>query len=59
VFLREHRYGLFDESFQQEFAAMRSDTPYGTAAKPPVRLAIVTPLKAYQQASDAAAVENT
>ena len=58
VFLRQYRHELFDDSFQAELEAMYSDAPFGTAPKPPAMLAMVTLLQAYQQASDAAAVEN-
>jgi len=58
VFLREYRHELFDDSFQTELEAMYSDAPYGTAPRPPAMLAMVTLLQAYQQASDAVAVEN-
>jgi len=58
VFLREHRHELFDASFQAELEAMYCGAPYGTAPRPPAMLAMVTLLQAYQQASDAAAVEN-
>jgi hypothetical protein len=58
VFLRQFRHELFDESFQQELEEMYSDAPYGTAPKPPAMLAMVTLLQAYQQSSDAAAVEH-
>jgi len=58
VFLRQCRHELFDEAFQDELLAMYCDTPRGTAAKPPALLAMVTLLQAYEQTSDAAAVEN-
>jgi hypothetical protein len=58
VFLRRHRSRLFDDGFQAELAGMYSDAPRGTAPKPPALLAMVTLLQAYEQASDAVAVEN-
>ena len=58
VFLRRHRSELFDDAFQAELEAMYSDAPHGTAPLPPALLAMVTLLQAYQQSSDAAAVEN-
>lgn len=58
VFLRRHRHELFDDVFRAELAAMYSDAPGGTSPKDPALLAMVTLLQAYQQASDAAAVEN-
>lgn len=57
VFLRKQRHLLFDEAFQQELAAMYADYPRGTAPLPPAMLAMVTLLQAYEQKSDAAAVE--
>lgn len=57
AFLRRHRHELFDEAFQQELAQMYSDSPRGTAAIAPALLAMVTLLQAYEQKSDAAAVE--
>jgi hypothetical protein len=57
VFLRRRRHELFDESFQEELAAMYCDCPRGTPPKPPALLAMVTLLQAYEQKSDAAAVE--
>ncbi len=57
AFLRRHRHELFDEEFQDELAGMYSDLPRGTPPKPPAQLAMVTLLQAYEQKSDAAAVE--
>jgi hypothetical protein len=57
AFLRRHRTELFDEQFQAELASMYSDRPRGTRPKPPALLAMVTLLQAYEQKSDAAAVE--
>ena len=57
AFLRRHRLELFDEGFQAELAAMYSDRPRGTLPLPPAMLAMVTLLQAYEQKSDAAAVE--
>lgn len=60
LFLREHRHELFDSEFQSELAAMYAgETQGGRPAKPPAMLAMVTLLQAYQQTSDAVAVENT
>lgn len=58
VFLRRHRHELLDAEFQAELAAMYSDKPRGTPPLPPAMLAMVTLLQAYEQASDAVAVEN-
>lgn len=57
AFLRKHRSELFDEEFQAELASMYSARPRGTKPKPPALLAMVTLLQAYEQKSDAAAVE--
>lgn len=58
VFLRRHRHELFDEAFRRELESMYSDMPRGTPPKDPALLAMVTLLQAYEQASDAVAVEN-
>lgn len=58
VFLRRHRHVLFSDGFRQELESMYSDAPRGTAPKDPALLAMVTLLQAYQQSSDAVAVEN-
>ena len=57
AFLRRHRHKLFDEAFQDELRTMYSDKPRGTRPLPPALLAMVTLLQAYEQKSDAAAVE--
>jgi hypothetical protein len=57
AFLRRHRHELFDEAFQRELAQMYSDAPRGMQPLPPALLAMVTLLQAYEQKSDAAAVE--
>jgi hypothetical protein len=54
VFLREVRAELFDETFQQELAAIYQ--PRGTVPVPPALLAMVTLLQAYDQVGDADAV---
>lgn len=56
-FLRRHRHELFDEAFQSDLATMYSDAPRGVRPLPPAMLAMVTLLQAYEQKSDAAAVE--
>ncbi len=58
LFLRRQRHQLFDEAFQDELTSMYSDAPRGTPPKSPALLAMVTLLQAYQQTSDAVAVEN-
>jgi hypothetical protein len=59
AFLRQHRHELFDDGFQAELAAMYSDTPRGTPPLPPAMLACATLLQAYEQVSDAQAVEDS
>lgn len=56
VFLRQIRGELFDEVFQAELAAVYE--PRGTQPRPPALLAMVLLLQAYEQVSDADAVEN-
>jgi len=56
VFLRTIRGELFDEAFQAELAAVYE--PRGTQPRPPALLAMVLLLQAYEQVSDAEAVEN-
>src|ERR671925_55953 len=56
VFLRTIRNELFDEAFQAELAAVYE--PRGTQPRPPALLAMVLLLQAYEQVSDAEAVEN-
>lgn len=58
LFLRRHRHELFDDRFRAELESMYSDLPRGTPPKDPALLAMVTVLQAYEQASDAVAVEN-
>jgi len=55
LFLRQIRHELFDEAFQATLAA--GYRPRGTAPVPPALLAMVTLLQAYDQVSDAEAVE--
>lgn len=57
AFLRRHRAELFDESFQDELASMYPIRRRGTTPRPPAMLAMVTLLQAYEQKSDAAAVQ--
>jgi hypothetical protein len=56
-FLRRHRHELLDDAFQAELEKMYRDAPRGAAPRPPALLALVTLLQAYEQKSDAAAVE--
>jgi transposase len=57
VFLREHRYELFDEGFQAELAAAYADRPKGQPPVPPAQLALATVLQAYTGASDDEVIE--
>ncbi len=56
AFLREVQPDLFDEAFQAELEAAYG-VPRGTEPIPPALLAMVTLLQAYDQVSDADAVE--
>jgi hypothetical protein len=56
VFLRQIRSELFDDAFQAALAAVYE--PRGTQPRPPALLAMVLLLQAYEQVSDADAVEN-
>ncbi|HLT39769.1 MAG TPA: IS1182 family transposase [Enhygromyxa sp.] len=57
AFLREHRHELFDEEFQRELEAMYRQTGSGKRPVPPALLAMVVLLQAYDDVSDAEAVE--
>ncbi len=57
AFLRRQRHRLFDASFEERLSAVYSDLPRGTAPVAPALLAMVTLLQAYEQKSDAGAVE--
>jgi transposase len=59
VFLREHRYELFDEQFQDELAEAYADSPKGQPPVPPARLALATILQAYAKVSDDEVIEAT
>lgn len=59
AFLYQHRRELFDDSFQDELAAMYSDMGGGKEPVAPARLAMATLLQAYTGASDAEAVDMT
>jgi len=59
AFLRKHRRELFDDAFQAELATMYADRSRGTPPRPPAFMAMVVLLQAYEQKSDAAAVEET
>jgi len=58
AFLRRQRHRLFDEAFEAELSGMYADWPRGTPPVPPALLAMVTLLQAYEQKSDAMAVED-
>lgn len=57
VFLRTQRHTLFDAAFQEELATLYEDRPGGHPPVSPARLALMTILQAYTEASDAEAVE--
>ncbi len=57
AFLREHRHELFDEDFQRELESMYRQTGSGKRPIPPALLAMVLLLQAYDDVSDAEAVE--
>ena len=57
AFLREHRHELFDEAFQRELEAMYRQTGSGKKPVSPALLAMVLLLQAYDDVSDAEAVE--
>ena len=59
VFLRLHRYELFDEPFQAELAQAYADSPKGQPPVPPARLALAVVLQAYTEASDNEVIEAT
>ncbi len=59
VFLREIRDKLFTHKFQDELNNMYASHPRGKPPIPPALLAMVTLLQAYEQKSDAAAVEES
>ncbi len=60
AFLREQRHEIFDEAMQAELVAMYdTESPRGRPPVPPAMLAMATLLQAYEQRSDAAAVEDT
>lgn len=59
VFLRHNRDKIFNESFQDELNTMYSSSPRGKSPIPAAQLAMVTLLQAYEQTSDAAAVEDS
>jgi len=56
LFLREIRHELFDAEFEQRLAHAYA-TPRGTSPHPPAFLAMVLLLQAYDQISDADAVD--
>lgn len=59
AFLREHRHELFDDEFQRELEAMYRQTGSGKKPVAPALLAMVVLLQAYDDVSDAEAVECT
>jgi len=57
VFLRLHRYELFDEEFQARLAAAYADSPKGQPPVPPAQLALATILQAYTGVSNDEVIE--
>lgn len=60
AFLRAVRHRLFDDATQQALCALyETETEEGRPSLPPALLATVTLMQAYDQASDAVAVQNS
>lgn len=59
VFLRHHRHELFDESFQQELAALYRPSKRGHPPIAPAQLALAVILQAYTGVSDDEVIEAT
>ena len=59
AFLRRNRDAIFDEALQLELLGMYKPGEIGGPPVPPAMLAMVTLLQAYEQRSDAGAVEQT
>jgi transposase len=57
VFLRHHRYELFDDAFQEELAALYAPSRRGQPPIPPAQLALATIVQAYIGASDDEVIE--
>jgi len=58
VFLREIRYLLFDEAFQEQLSQMYAEAEKGHPPVPPAQLALTVILQAYTKAADAEAIES-
>lgn len=59
VFLRLHRHEVFDESFQQELAALYQPSKRGHPPGAPAQLALAVILQAYTGVSDDEVIEVT
>lgn len=59
AFLRLHRQGLFDETFQDELSTMYRDTGAGVPPCPPALMCMAVLVQGYLRVSDAEAVELT
>src|SRR5258707_10315719 len=59
VFLRQHRYELLDETFQQELASLYPASKRGQPPIAPAQLALATILQAYTGISDDEVIEVT
>jgi hypothetical protein len=57
VFLRNHRYEIFTEEFQEELGAIYRESAFGRPPVPPAQLALATILQAYAGVSDDEAIE--
>src|ERR1700680_4087487 len=59
VFLRNYRHKIFDEAFQQEFAALYRDSKRGQPPVAPAQIALAIILQAYMGISDDEVIEAT
>ena len=59
VFLRDHRHILFDDTFQEELAALYAPSLRGHPPIPPAQLALALILQAYTGVSDDEVIEVT
>src|SRR5947199_646782 len=59
VFLRGHRYEVFNAAFQEEMSGLYRDSKRGQPPIPPAQLALATILQAYTGVSDDEVIEAT
>jgi len=57
AFLRQHRHEIFDDTIEDELAAMYRDTGAGVPPHPPAMMAMALIIQGYHRVSDAEAVE--